>query len=158
MNESWIKDLASNSNARFRQQENQQLQREKLVKAYEYILGELSDEFNLAVNIFNEHSKEKVKLLNVNPSANPYPDAIIMLLSGTQVKIQKGNNCLEVIASMVQDFRQINRKIHTFVPHSNNFGSVNWLMDNKVLMSIDMMVKQIFGDLCMISSQIKNRR
>ena len=81
-----------------------------------------------------------------------------MLLSGTQVKIQKGNNCLEVIASMVQDFRQINRKIHTFVPHSNNFGSVNWLMDNKVLMSIDMMVKQIFGDLCMISSQIKNRR
>ena len=62
MNESWIKDLASNSNARFRQQENQQLQREKLVKAYEYILGELSDEFNLAVNIFNEHSKEKVKL------------------------------------------------------------------------------------------------
>ena len=117
-----------------------------------------TEELEISVNIFNEHSKEQVKILRVNPGERPYPEAIILLMAGTQLKIQKTNNCLEVIASLVQDFRQINHRIHVFVPHASNYASINWLMDNKVLMSVDLMVKQIFEDLCMISSKKRNRR
>ena len=122
------------------------------------LLWELYEEFTVVVNIFNEHSSERIKILTVNPQEKPYPDAIILLKNGTQIKIQKTHNCLEVIASMVQDFRQINHKIHTFVPRADSYASVNWLMDNQVLMNKDLMVKQLFQDLCFISSKKNQRR
>ncbi len=158
MDLSWIKNLATKSNTNFASRDNAQIIKERVLRSFDFIMGELYEEFTVVVNVFNEHSSERIKILSVNPQEKPYPDAIILLKNGTQIKIQKTHNCLEVIASMVQDFRQINHKIHTFVPRADSFSSVNWLMDNQVLMNKDLMVKQLFQDLCFISSQKKQRR
>ena len=158
MDLSWIKNLANKSNTNFSRRDNDQIIRERVLRSFDFIMGELYEEFSVVVNVFNEHSSERIKILTVNPQEKPYPDALILLKNGTQIKIQKTQNCLEVIASMVQDFRQINHKIHTFVPRADNYGSVNWLMDNQVLMNTDLMVKQLFQDLCFISSKKKKGR
>ena len=158
MDLSWIKSLANNTNSQFTSNQNQQIIRERITRSFDFVMGEIYEELSVVVNVFNEHSNERVKILSINPQEKPYPDAIVILKSGTQIKIQKTHNSLEVIASMVQDFRQINHKLHEFVPRADAYGSVNWLMDNQVLMNIDLMVKQIFQDLCFISSRKKQRR
>ena len=158
MDASWIKNLAKKSNSQFTNRENDLIIRERIQRSFDFIMGELYEEFSLVVNMFNEHSNERIKILSINPQQRPYPDAIILLKSGTQIKVMKTQNSLEVIASMVQDFRQINHKIHSFVPRADTYGSVNWLMDNQVLMNTDLMVKQLFQDLCFISSKRNQRR
>ena len=89
MDLSWIKNLATKSNTNFSSRDNAQIIKERVLRAFDFIMGELHEEFNLVVNVFNEHSHERIKILTVNPQEKPYPDAIILLKNGTQIKIQK---------------------------------------------------------------------
>lgn len=103
-----------------------------------------------AVATFNEFCR-KDKKLSVFPiyiKGRETMAGFVLVLGRLQLQLMQSDLSLEIHLSRLQGFQQTNEVLHQLDPHCDPFGGISWIMDQKSIMTEDMIVKQLLHDLC----------
>ncbi len=103
-----------------------------------------------AVAVFNDHSRKdkKLSLFPVYAKARETMTGFVVVLGRLQLQLTQTDLSLEIQLSRLQGFQQSNQLLHRFDPHCDPFGGISWIMDQKSIMTDEMIVKQLLHDLC----------
>ncbi len=72
----------------------------------------------------------------------------VLVMGRIQLQLMQTDLSLEIHLSRMQGFQQSNKLIHRLHPHCDPFGGISWIMDEKSIMTDEMIVKQLLHDLC----------
>ncbi len=103
-----------------------------------------------AVAIFNDNSRKdkKLSLFPVYTKGRETMAGFVLVLGRLQLQLMQTDLSLEIHLSRLQGFHQSNELLHRFDPHCDPFGGISWIMDQKSIMTDEMIVKQLLHDLC----------
>jgi hypothetical protein len=124
----------------------QNLSRTSIEKTVTLLFRETQD----AIVTFNENSRsdKKMSLFPVYAKGKETMTGFVMILGRQQIQLIQTDMSLEIQLSRLQGFHQSNELIHRFDPHRDPFGGISWIMDQKSIMTEDMIVKLLLHDLC----------
>ena len=153
----WVKTLAS---AKFKDGQwllpDPELIHQKAQKNLSETIKNIHEQMVIAVGAYNENStlRRHLKLLPVYNRHGNVMTGIVLLQSMVQIRLERKNNNLEATLESLQGFRKIQELIHTFRPRIDGLGGLSWIMDDKSIMTNDMIVKQLLHDVCSCSFEL----
>ncbi|MCX6131254.1 MAG: hypothetical protein NTX25_19615 [Proteobacteria bacterium] len=114
------------------------------------IVGLLFHDTKDAVAVFNDSSRKekKLSLFPIYAKSRETMSGFVLVLGRTQLQLAQADMSLEIHMSRLQGFQQNSRLLHQLDPHCDPFGGISWIMDQKSIMTEDMIVKQLLHDLC----------
>jgi hypothetical protein len=110
----------------------------------------LFQEMKEAVAVFNEYCRQDKKM-SMFPVFNKEREAMhgfVLVIGRLQLQLVQNHTSLDIVLSRLHGFHQTNQCLHHLEAHCDPFGGISWIMDEKSIMTEDMLVKQMLHDLC----------
>ena len=151
MDKQWVKILAESrlENGEWKQN-NPATPREHGRNQILRTAGELFQDIKDALIIINEHSR-KDKKMTAFPMYDKDQESVtgfILVLGRLQLQVMQHQAHISVSVARMHGYQQELETIHQFEAHCDPFGGISWIMDQKSIMTKDMMVKQLLHDMC----------
>lgn len=147
----WVQTLAS---AKYKDGQwllpDPDLIQQKAHKAMLETIKTLHEQLVILVSAYNENStlRKHLKLLPVYNRQGNVMTGITLMQSMVQLRLERKGNSLEATLESMQGFRKIQELIHTFKPRIDGLGGLSWIMDDKSIMTNEMIIKQLLHDIC----------
>ena len=148
----WIKALAEASLAEgaWRLKDPDAVKR----RASDSLLSIVTDLFEMmadAAEVFNLHRStiKPLRVLPWQPEGANAARGFIVFSGAVQLKLeQRADFYLEESVVAVRDYQRHPKKLHAFAPHIDNFGGLTWIMDKRLTMTPELIIKQLLKDIC----------
>ncbi len=110
----------------------------------------LFHEMKEALTIFNKHSRQekKIHLFPVYAKDKEQMSGFVLVVGRLQLQLTQDQLSLEASLARLQGFQQTSERLHSLEAHCDPFGGISWIMDEKSIMTEDMIVKQLLHDFC----------
>jgi hypothetical protein len=112
------------------------------------ILNTLFTKVKDAIGVFNTHADERkqLRIYQLTLKAGARPCGFAVMIKNLQVKLEQQGNVLKTEAILMRGYQTISVPIRIFEPHFDTFGEVSWIMDHKIPMEPDRMIRLFLED------------
>jgi hypothetical protein len=113
-------------------------------------IGELNSDLRDAIQIFNDHAKKekKMSIFPIHGKEQEVLSGFVVVVGRLQLQVLQHQAQINVQISRMQGFQQRTEVLHQLEAHCDPFGGISWIMDQKSIMTKDMLVKQLLHDIC----------
>ncbi|MBC7658491.1 MAG: hypothetical protein H7249_02155 [Chitinophagaceae bacterium] len=151
MDKQWVKILAESrlEDGQWKQT-NPNVPREVGRSSILKTIAELNMELRDAIQVFNDHCKKekKMSIFPIHGKDNETLSGFVVVVGRLQLQVLQHQAQINVQISRMQGFQQRSEILHTLEAHCDPFGGISWIMDQKSIMTKDMLVKQLLHDIC----------
>lgn len=151
MDKQWVKILAES-----RLQDGEWVQSNPLTPrehGREQILRTIQDlhiDLREAIQVFNDHAKKDKRLATfpLHQKSSDIMNGFVIVVGRLQLQVVQHQAHMRVQMSRMQGFQQQSETLHQLEANCDPFGGISWIMDQKSIMTKDMIVKQLLHDIC----------
>lgn len=113
-------------------------------------IGELNADLRDAIQVFNDHAKKekKMSIFPINGKDQEVPSGFVVVVGRLQLQVLQHQAHINVQISRMNGFQQRTEILHHLEANCDPFGGISWIMDQKSIMTKDMLVKQLLHDIC----------
>ena len=103
-----------------------------------------------ATEIFNLHSPKgrHIKAFPINHVGQDAPYGFLLVMGLAQVRVLQHNYLLRVHLTERREFRTVDRELYTLEPVVDPFGGVSLVLDKRLTLTEELIIKQLLRDLC----------
>ena len=120
------------------------------------VIPELYEAMTDSAAVFNAH-RSAIKPLRVvawQPEGADAARGFIIFSGAVQLKLEQlADFRLEEEIVAVREFQRHPKKLHAFEPHIDNFGGLTWVMDMRLTMTSELIIKQLLKDICIAAKE-----
>src|SRR5262249_35340382 len=123
----------------------------------EDIIGELLEEAIEAAEVFNHYAqgKKTLKILPLNVESELQTSGFLLLLGRTQIRIQQTGKTIEAMLTLMRGYQMKTALLHKFAPLVDSFGTVMWKMDDKLLLTKELIVRKLLEEVVRVDAEIE---
>jgi len=113
-------------------------------------IGELNADLRDAIQVFNDHAKKekKMSIFPIHGQDKEVLSGFVVVVGRLQLQVLQHQAHINVQISRMQGFQQRTEILHQLEASCDPFGGISWIMDQKSIMTKDMLVKQLLHDIC----------
>ena len=151
MDKQWVKILAESrlENGQWKPS-NPNVPREHGRNTILKTIGDLNNDLRDAIQVFNDHAKKdkKISLFPIHGKDQEHLSGFVVVVGRLQLQVLQHQAQINVQISRMQGFQQRSEILHQLEARCDPFGGISWIMDQKSIMTKDMLVKQLLHDIC----------
>ncbi len=113
-------------------------------------VSDLQNDLREAVLIFNDHARhdKKMSIFPLHSQNSDVLTGFVVIVGRLQLQVAQHQAHINVSISRMQGFQQRTEMLHQLEANCDPFGGISWNMDQKSIMTKDMLVKQLLHDIC----------
>ncbi len=113
-------------------------------------VADLQTEMREALYVFNEAAKreKKISMFPLTHKETGVLNGFVMVVGRLQLQVIQHQAHINVQISRMNGYQQRTEMLHQLEASCDPFGGISWIMDQKSIMTKDMIVKQLLHDIC----------